>query len=279
MSASNTTYEECFVAKGTKLYDREVSDDLGYIPIYNNRYVFISDQSSVSDNKNIIFYDLKDNKTLSTYLKVDAGYNNAKGEIEQATANDIIVFAFKPNSSYIVFKLNASGANPIIRNDKNASSVKYLGNNILAKYSDGTYHLFDIKGNEITKNLSDLKSEIVKYQSPNLLVKNNNKYQIYNADSGKVVSDEFDYIDLQSMYYVGIINKSMNLYNYSSKEKLLCQEISLDGVDSYDGIYSIKYNNPLNIEITVNLNPKRYYSFGGVEEFTINGEIVSCGDN
>jgi hypothetical protein len=278
VSNSDEVYDECFIAKETKLINRNYENEAGYLPIYNERYVFIADQSSVSDNKNIVFYDLKQNKVLSNYLEVDAGFYNTEKTVNVATATDVIAIAHKPNSSYIAFLLNSKGVQPIVRNENNASSISFLKDNILAKYENGTYHLFKTTGEEITKNISDLKSEIVEYRDHYIVVKNADKYQIYNVDTGKVVSDEFVYIALYGTYYVAInSSKELNIYNYISKDKLLCQNILIDGAGEYKDSYYIRYVSSTNVTVTVNTSPKREYVFNGSDEFVLDGTTISCG--
>ena len=278
ISDSDSIYEECFIAKENKLIDRLTNGDLGYLPIYNNRFVFILDQSSVSNDKNILFYDLKQNKALSTYLEVDVGFYNNSNIVNVLEGDNVIAIAKKPNGSYVSFKITKNGVLPIVRNEKNALSIKFLNENILAKDDDNTYHLFKVNGEEITKNIPDLKAEIIQYYSNYVVVKNGDKYQIYNIDSGKVVSDEFDYIALYKEYYVGVANKKINVFNYNSKNKLLCNDIVLDKDGDYNQLFTVKYTSNKLIRVIINTNPSKEFSFNGTNEFTVDGTTVVCGD-
>ena len=63
VTSKTTELTSCFVAKESKI----VNETSGYIPIFNNSYAFIS------DNNNVILYDLKNSKNLSEYKAVDTG--------------------------------------------------------------------------------------------------------------------------------------------------------------------------------------------------------------
>ena len=104
------------------------------------------------------------------------------------------------------------------------------------------------------------------------MVKNNDKYQIYNLENGQIISDEFNYVNLNGTYYVGIINKKLNVYNYNSKNKLLCKDLEIDG-DDYPNLYTIKYYNASNIIVTIQ---SKEYSFAGNMEYTVDGVTHSC---
>lgn len=271
VSKDDIVFNNCFLAKESKLIERKSNGDLGYLPIYNDRFVFIQDEQTGSSSRNIVFYDLKMDKVLSNYTEVDAGYYNKNGFVNMASSDNAIIIARKQNGIVLAFKITSNGVETIIKSNYNATEIKYLNEYLLAKYNDGTYHLFKNDGTEITKNISTT-SEIVNYYNNYIVVKNNDKYQIYNLENGQIISDEFNYVDLNGTYYVGIINKKLNVYNYNSKNKLLCKDLEIDG-DDYPNLYTIKYYNASNIIVTIQ---SKEYSFAGNMEYTVDGVTHSC---
>lgn len=271
VSKNDIVFSNCFLAKESKLIERKSNGDLGYLPIYNDRFVFIQDEQTGSSSKNIVFYDLKMDKVLSNYTEVDAGYYNKNGFVNMASSDNAIIIARKPNGTVLAFKITSSGVETIIKSNYNATEIKYLNEYFLAKYNDGTYHLFKTDGTEITKNISTI-NEIVNYYNNYIVVKNNDKYQIYNIETGQIISDELNYVGLSGTYYVGIINKKLNVYNYNSKNKLLCKDLDIEG-DDYPNLYTIKYYNASNIIVTIQ---SKEYSFTGNMEYVVDGVTHSC---
>ncbi len=272
VSKEDKVFNNCFISEESKLIERKTNGDTGYLPIYNNRFVFIKDEQTGAATKNIVFYDLKLNKSLSNYVQVDTGFYSKSGYVNMAVSDDVMVIAKKADNVLIAFKIESSGVDTIIRNNYNAKEIKYLNEYLLAKYSDGTYHLFKLDGIEITKNISTT-NEIVNYYTNYIVVKNADKYQIYNTETGKIISDEFNYLDLSNSYYVGIKDNKLNIYNYTSKNKLLCQDIQIEGMD-YPNLYSLKYYNASYIEL---ITSGKKYIFTGNMEYQEDGITKTCG--
>ena len=272
VSKESEIFENCFIAHESKLLERSASGNVGYIPIYNGRFVFIEDQSN-PNVKSIEFYDLKDNKSISTYVEVDAGFYSNDKIVNKANASNVIVIAKKSGNYYVAFKITSSGAETIVKNDKKSTEIKYLKNYLLARYSDGTYHLLNIDGSEITSKIST-RNEIVDYYNDYIVVKSD-KYQIYNINTGQIISDEFNYISLNSAYYVGIVNNKLNIYNYDSKKKLLCVDIPVVKNDLANS-YNVKYASSSSILVTIYGNEDTYYSFNGPSTYSKNSELLSC---
>ncbi|MDE6285143.1 MAG: hypothetical protein K2M17_05300, partial [Bacilli bacterium] len=95
LDASSTSLNNCYIAKEKLLLNRNLetkAENLGYIPIYNSRYVFIQDNSTANSDDNIILWDLKQNKQQANYAEVDAGYYQKDGVINFIdTANTLIM--------------------------------------------------------------------------------------------------------------------------------------------------------------------------------------------
>ena len=100
------------------------------------------------------------------------------------------------------------------------------------KRSDGTYHLYDNKGNEITEGLTT-KNEIVDYKDNYLLVKSNDNYVIYKLD-GSIVSNEYKYIILEKNYYITVDkNNNVGVFTFAKGNVNLAEgkKIVIDGKD------------------------------------------------
>lgn len=110
----------------------------------------------------------------------------------------------------------------------------------------------DNKGNELAKNVNT-KYEIIKYKNGYLMVKNNDKYLVYDKD-GKIVSNEYKNIIMENRFYITIDKDNVvGVFKYDSKNDLtrtLGEVIKLDSDDyakelSYvvkDSILKITYS-------------------------------------
>lgn len=242
ISSDTKTLDNCFIATESNIL--KPSEDLanGLIPIYNDRYVFIKDVKSNND-KNIVLYDLKDKKKIVSYKEVDAGVHSMdSGVLFMDTAGSHV--ACKNTSDYYgVINIGSSSVKGVIafKDDGQKGGVKYntlelklLNDYYLTKRDDGTYHLYpssgnNINSNEITKNVVT-KYEIVEYKHNYLMVKNNDKYLIYDL-LGKIVSDEFKYIKLEKDFYVTVSDASLlGIYKYNDKTNLLKEDVKISDV-------------------------------------------------
>ena len=111
---STKELQNCFIAKESNIFtpDKEVKN--GYLPIYNNNYVFISDTKSPNANDNIILWDLKNNKKLATYKSVDAGFHDTENVVNFITTGGTQVVAKNTSDSYGLINIQTSKVNGII---------------------------------------------------------------------------------------------------------------------------------------------------------------------
>lgn len=241
---STKELQNCFIAKESNIFtpDKEVKN--GYLPIYNNNYVFISDTKSPNANDNIILWDLKNNKKLATYKSVDAGFHDTENVVNFITTGGTQVVAKNTSDSYGLINIQTSKVNGIIpfKDQDDAKlinvSFKLLQDNYLIKRSDETYHLYNKKGNEIASKVST-KYEIVEYKYNHLKVKNNNKYLIYDLN-GKIVSDEFKNIFMENNFYLSIDSGNiLHVFKYDSKKDLMSEEVTISDVEK-DLNYEVK---------------------------------------
>ena len=241
---STKELQNCFIAKESNIFtpDKEVKN--GYLPIYNNNYVFISDTKSPNANDNIILWDLKNNKKLATYKSVDAGFHDTENTVNFITTGGTQVVAKNTSDSYGLINIQTSKVNGIIpfKDQDDAKlinvSFKLLQDNYLIKRSDETYHLYNKKGNEIASKVST-KYEIVEYKYNHLKVKNSDKYLIYDLN-GKIVSDEFKNIFMENNFYLSIDSSNiLHVFKYDSKKDLMSEEVTISDVEK-DLNYEVK---------------------------------------
>ena len=241
---STKELQNCFIAKESNIFtpDKEVKN--GYLPIYNNNYVFISDTKSPNANDNIILWDLKNNKKLATYKSVDAGFHDTENVVNFITTGGTQVVAKNTSDSYGLINIQTSKVNGIIpfKDQDDAKlinvSFKLLQDNYLVKRSDETYHLYNKKGNEIASKVST-KYEIVEYKYNHLKVKNSDKYLIYDLN-GKIVSDEFKNIFMENNFYLSIDSSNiLHVFKYENKKDLISEEVTISDIEK-DLNYEVK---------------------------------------
>ena len=243
MDASTTELTNCFIAKESNIFKEKNDVTLGYMPIYNERYIFIADTSSPNANDNIILYDLKNSKNLATYKEVDSKYYNNEKKINFVETAGTVVLAKNTSDSYGLINIESNDVKGIIafkdENGNTNTSAKSLNGNLLIQRSDGTYHLYDLKGNEITENIST-KNEIVDYKGDYILVKSSNNYMIYILD-GSIVSSEYKYIAMEKDYYITVNSENkVGVYTYARGNVDLAKDMNIT-IDGKDCAKELKY--------------------------------------
>ena len=236
---TTTELTNCFIAKESNVFqDSDSEVTLGYLPIYNERFIFITDTSRPNANDNIILYDLNLSKNLATYKEVDAKYYNGEREsiVNFVETAGTIALAKNTSDSYGLINITSNSVTGLIAfrdSDSNATNTRAYGlnGNIVMQRSDGTYHLYDTKGNEITENI-DTKNEIVDYKGDYILVKSGSNYLIYNLE-GTIVSSEYSYIIMEDSYYITVDSSNkVGVFTYSSDTNLAENlDIVIDGKD------------------------------------------------
>ena len=242
-NANSTDLSNCTIATDSFYSDNEMeenkSDSLGWIPIYNDRYVFILDTIDLN-NPTIVLYDLEDEKSLARYASVDSGaYTGGK-----------TVSFVDTNATYVMAQNKSNGDYGLIRISDNVSgtiafdyaSIQKLGDYYLVETSSGTYQLFSNVGTEITKAYG---YPIVSYVGTYLKVVNNNEYYVYDFQGNQLREDDggYKYVDLQNTYYVVVdAQNKLNIHKYDDPLYSLIDPIDI-GTDNYDGAYTVVESN------------------------------------
>ena len=208
--------------------EEDKSNSVGWIPIYNKRYVFILDTIDL-DNPTIVLYDLKTNKALSKYSSVDSGSYTGKKEV---TFKDT-------NATYIMARVKSDGDYGLLRVSDNVSgtiafdydSIEKLKDYYVVKTSSGTYQLYSNVGVEITEAYG---YPICNYIGTYLLVGKDDEYYVYNFDGKRLRESDgaYKYVLLQDDYYV-IIDSSnhLNIHKYKDELYTLAATITVDSTN------------------------------------------------
>ena len=219
VTSKTTELTSCFVAKESKI----VNETSGYIPIFNNSYAFIS------DNNNVILYDLKNSKNLSEYKAVDTGIGVEK--VTHVSALNSLVYCQNTSDGFGAITFGSNGPSGVIaftdtKSDEPSGktlSISFMKDLLLVKREKRNF-LYDKIGNEIASSTFD----IIDYVSSYMLVKNKDNYfALVKKDN------------------------SLNIYNYKDAKKgILDVNIQIKGNDSTlfeisedEENYIIKVNN------------------------------------
>ena len=251
---NSTDLTNCTVATESFFSKNEVevdqSSSVGWIPIYNERYVFILDTID-TNNPTIVLYDLKEKDEkkakLATYAAVDSGGYTKEKKI-----------SFKSTDATYVMAKNKSGKYGLIRISDHVSgtiafsytSIEKLGDYYEVGTSSNTYQLFSNVGEKITDAYG---YRIVDYVGTYLKVIDGSKYYVYDFSGNKLREEDgaYNYVDLQNNYYVVIDSKNMlNIHKYNDPSFSLSESLSI-GTENYSGSYSVKeVNGGFSVTIT-----------------------------
>mgnify|MGYP000000710741 FL=1 len=251
---NSTDLTNCTVATDSFFSKNEVevdqSSNVGWIPIYNERYVFILDTID-TNNPTIVLYDLKEKDEkkakLATYTAIDSGSYTKEKKIN-----------FKSTDATYVMAKNKSGKYGLIRIGDHVSgtiafsytSIEKLGDYYEVGTSSNTYQLFSNVGGEITDAYG---YRIVDYVGTYLKVIDGSKYYVYDFLGNKLREEDgaYNYVDLQNNYYVVIDSKNMlNIHKYSDPSFSLSESIDV-GTENYNGSYTVKeVNGGFSVTIT-----------------------------
>lgn len=183
----------------------------GVSGIYNNNFVFINDNSSISEKKNITLYSLTEKKNKASYTEIKFINNGNVGtNINHYYTEGLYVIAKSSSkNSYGIIKLENTSAKNII-----AFSYKNIATN-------NNYYVLE---------------------------NNDGKFSIWNDNFSKI-SDEFEYVELLKDFYVGINDKKLNVYRYqTTTNKVLESDIVLPSTD-YKNTYTVTISDKIIIKV------------------------------
>ncbi len=180
ITSASSEYANCSIYKGST----------GISGIYNNQYVFISD--NLEGSKNYYLYDLKNNKNKGTYTSLEFMTTN------ELNSNIKPIYT---SSSFIIAK-SGTGANT------------------------GNFGVLEIASNGISGKIEFKYKSIENVNGYYLLINTADTYSLYNKEFEKV-SNEFNYIASYDNYYVGISNNKLNVYSYNNALGILESDLEV----------------------------------------------------
>lgn len=205
VNANNMALNNCIMASDTVFEDNDMmsmgeENRHSTIPIYNNRFVFVQDGA-----KNIVLYDLIENKVKSSYTQVNTYTANNDNNLTLV------------NGDYDVVGVNKKGMYGIIR----------IGNDsVQSVYPFDYKHIEKVGGRFIAKNQSDkwvilggngteYKNKIRGYSKDLDLVKvKGTNYEVIDSN-GNVIDSNLKYVQIYDAFYAGVDkNNKVMLYTY-----------------------------------------------------------------
>ena len=221
VTSTTTKYEVCTLASETSLLNRGLdTKDIGLLPIYNNRFIFIKDGDF------IVLWDLKDNAKKAAYTEVDAGYYMK--DFDFVSTEGTLIMAKNSNGNYGIIKIDSAAVNGVIAfkdNDNGGSttSVKLLDNYFLVTRSDGKYYLYKDTGGKTPIAVST--EPILQYKSKAIKVQGANNTYAVNSLDGKVMLGNLLYVEMYDDYFAAVnSDKKINVYKYEINAKELVTE-------------------------------------------------------
>lgn len=256
-----TSLKNCMLATDTVFEDNdyEVPGTVGAIPVFNERFTFISDNPDLVNetNKTIVLYDLKKNTSLGKYRNVNTYSYTGTNDITFSTVTDLQVVAENQSGNFGVIKINLSEVKGHI--NFNYSSMERLRDYYVAK---GPHGYLLVARNNGSESSSAIQYKIRNYNKDYVKVKRDDgKYYIYKIQDmqGKSINEDgLDYIELYDNFYAGV----------NSNNQL--------GVFTYDD--SKAKNNLISGGELLPLTSKNYYG-NGTLAFKINGTSILINNN
>lgn len=245
----DSTYNNCYLAKESSFSNNELSNSnksLGYLPMINNRFIFIND-SIDKDSSNIILYDLQENKTLGSYLRVDAGIYDGSTSLSFTTNSNLrVIGKSSRKNKFGVISITKDAVSGLI--DIKYDSIERIGDYFQVENAGGTYQLFDQTGEKVTEPVGN---KIVNYIEGYIKTKEGEKYSIYSFDIESNSKKNLDYIDLKKDFFVTIdVDKNLKIYDYSDFETPV-GGLALEADGSfYTYISAIKSSSGYSVEVT-----------------------------
>ncbi len=249
LNSPDDTFKNCTIAKESFYSTNEVEasqiENLGMLPVFNNRYIFVQDSLDTS-NPTITLYDLQDKKTLSKYSSVDAGLYSNEPKLTFIETTEAYVMASNKSNKYGVIKIGEDKISSAISFDY--VKIEKIKDYFMAIGNADNYMLIDTTGKILTDKLG---RKIVDYAGEYLkTVDSSGRYYVSDFQGESYDSTGYLDITLGDTYYVVITsNYKLDIYKYDSSSFSLSRQIDIGSnyKDNYtvtkssDG-YTIKIN-------------------------------------
>ncbi len=215
---SDGIFSTCDVATQSNFSNNYKSSDtsFGLVPIYFNRFVFVSDNSNLSssDSKVIYLYDLKNKRKLGSYSEVDAGTKENFGNVN----TDTNILAKNKDGKFGMITLKSNGVSATYRNDYNfkVDKMERFGNDVIT-LKDGKWEVLSSDGTA----KGGFSGKILDYLDKYYLIADNNKVRVYNLEGLKDIGKTgYDYVKLTTNFYVYVDDNNLGVKNYQGNSLL-----------------------------------------------------------
>ena len=269
MIASTTEYNNCKIAIDSTYENNELEVDqsanVGFISIYNDRFVFIEDTPTIKteENKNIVLYDLSANKTLGKYKTVNTYSYTKLKEVSFSNSAETYVVAENKKGQFGMIKMTKTTVTGVLA--FNYDRVEKAGNNYIVQETSENvtkFSLYNALGNKIT---GDYNEKIIDYNSNYVKILKDNLYYIYDYQGNQLINNGFTYISLYNSFYAAVSGNVLNLYKYAAPSNPLIEDgIILERNNFTSGDirpYRISQLNSYTIRIEKGLNNNTYENF------------------
>ena len=268
-NANSSDLTNCTIATDSFYSDNELeenkSDSVGWIPIYNNRYVFILDTIDLN-NPTIVLYDLEEEKALARYASVDTGAYTGKREVTFVDTDATYVMAqVKSDGDYGLLRITDNVAGAI---SFDYDSIEKFGEYYLVSTSSGTYMLYsEVGGTE--PETATYGYPIVDYANEYVQVADDDGYYVYDFDGNRMWEEEglYHYVDLQNTYYVVIdSSNNLNIHKYDDPEFALVPTVPIGSTDNYAEAYTVREANGGFVVTVISTNTTYTFDSNGLSQ-------------
>jgi|GEM_PF-969599 len=262
---TDTTFSSCYIASDDNSFiDNDMETDnyssRTIIPIYNNRFVFITDQPSLSSNSttSVILLDMEEDKKIeySSVLTYDGSQN---GEVTLKNVTNQYIIGKNKSGQFGVIRITSSGVESCLRFEN--QHIERLGGNLLVK-KNNQWILYDYNANEISALFENkIRSHSLNY----VATKENGKYYLYDKVTGEKVTKDVgvehngvDFIGLYTQLIATVSNASeLSIADYNGN--LLS---SSDGSTKFPLNSTNYYNKGTNTEVAFKFNGRTLMVLG-----------------
>ena len=205
VTTNNPTLSNCMPATDSIFEDNDMmsvgeENRRSVVPMFNNRFVFVQDGA-----KNIILYDLVENKAKSTYTQVNT-YTPHNDNNFVLTTGDFNVVAVNKKGLFGIISVGVNGVQSVypfeykhIEREGNRFIAKTQGDKWIILGGNGTEYKYKIRG--YSKDL-----DLVKVKGTN--------YDVLSSD-GTVIDSNLKYVQIYDTFYAGVDkNNRVMLYTF-----------------------------------------------------------------
>lgn len=218
VDSGSMAFTNCTLAQDTIYEDNdyETPGTSGVIPVFNERFVFISDNPDLVNESNatVVLYDLKTSTTLGKYRTVNTYSYTGTKDITFSTVTDLQVVAKNQSGNFGVIKINLAEVKGHI--GFNYSEMEKLRDYYVAKDANGYLLISKSNGASVT---SAIPYKIRNYTNNYVKVINNGNYYIYDYKGKQINRTGYRYIELYDKYFAGVdTNNKLGVFAYDRPE-------------------------------------------------------------